>query len=197
MALLDTLVALLAGLAIFPIVISSGLEMSQGPGLIFQTLTVAFGAMPGGQLFGTLFFILLIFAAWTSSTSLIEPMIIWLIEKYNMTRIRAATMAAGTAWLLGIGTIISFNIGSEIKLFNMTIFESLDYLTSNILLPLGGILITIFVGWLVAKKNIDSELKIQSKLLKTIWYFSVRILAPLAVILVMLNALGLNINIFT
>ena len=153
--------------------------------------------MPGGQLFGTLFFILLIFAAWTSSISLIEPMIIWLIEKYNMTRIRAATMAAGTAWLLGIGTIISFNIGSEIKLFNMTIFESLDYLTSNILLPLGGILITIFVGWLVAKKNIDSELKIQSKLLKTIWYFSARILAPLAVILVMLNALGLNINIFT
>ena len=196
-ALLDTLVALLAGLAIFPIVISSGLEMSQGPGLIFQTLTVAFGAMPGGQLFGTLFFILLIFAAWTSSISLIEPMIIWLIEKYNMTRIRAATMAAGTAWLLGIGTIISFNIGSEIKLFNMTIFESLDYLTSNILLPLGGILITIFVGWLVAKKNIDSELKIQSKLLKKIWYFSARILAPLAVILVMLNALGLNINIFT
>ncbi|MDA7842167.1 sodium-dependent transporter [Gammaproteobacteria bacterium] len=196
-ALLDTLVALLAGLAIFPIVISSGLEMSQGPGLIFQTLTVAFGAMPGGQLFGTLFFILLIFAAWTSSISLIEPMIIWLIEKYNMTRIRAATIASGLAWLLGIGTIISFNIGSEIKLFNMTIFESLDYLTSNILLPLGGILITIFVGWLVAKKNIDSELKIKSKLLKTIWYFSARILAPVAVILVMLNALGINTNIFT
>ena len=196
-ALLDTLVALLAGLAIFPIVISSGLEMNQGPGLIFQTLTVAFGAMPGGQLFGTLFFILLIFAAWTSSISLIEPMIIWLIEKYSMTRIKAATIASGAAWLLGIGTIISFNIGSEIKLFNMTIFESLDYLTSNILLPLGGILITIFVGWLVAKKNIDSELKIQSKLLKTIWYFSARILAPLAVILVMLNALGINTNIFT
>jgi len=196
-ALLDTLVALLAGLAIFPIVISSGLEMNQGPGLIFQTLTVAFGAMPGGQLFGTLFFILLIFAAWTSSISLIEPMIIWLIEKYSMTRIKAATIASGAAWLLGIGTIISFNIGSEIKLFNMTIFESLDYLTSNILLPLGGILITIFVGWLVAKKNIDSELKIQSKLLKAIWYFSARILAPLAVILVMLNALGINTNIFT
>ena len=196
-ALLDTMVALLAGLAIFPIVISSGLEMNQGPGLIFQTLTVAFGAMPGGQLFGTLFFILLIFAAWTSSISLIEPMIIWLIEKYSMTRIKAATIASGAAWLLGIGTIISFNIGSEIKLFNMTIFESLDYLTSNILLPLGGILITIFVGWLVAKKNIDSELKIQSKLLKAIWYFSARILAPLAVILVMLNALGINTNIFT
>ena len=84
-ASLDTMVALLAGLAIFPIVISSGLEMTQGPGLIFQTLTVAFGLMPGGQLFGTLFFILLIVAAWTSSISLIEPMIIWLIEKYNIS----------------------------------------------------------------------------------------------------------------
>jgi NSS family neurotransmitter:Na+ symporter len=117
--------------------------------------------MPGGQLFGTLFFVLLIFAAWTSSISLIEPMIIWLIEKYNITRIRAATIAATFAWFIGIGTILSFNIGAEIKIFNMTIFELLDYLTSNILLPMGGIMITIFVGWLVAKENIDIELKIK------------------------------------
>ena len=195
-ALLDTLVALLAGLAIFPIVLSSGLEMTQGPGLIFQTLTVAFAAMPGGQLFGTLFFILLIFAAWTSSISLIEPMIIWLIEKYNITRIRAAIIAATFAWIIGIGTILSFNIGAEIKIFNMTIFELLDYLTSNILLPMGGIMITIFVGWLVAKENIDVELEIKSNILRFIWYFSARIVAPIAVIFVMLNALGLNLNIF-
>ena len=196
-ALLDTIVALLAGLAIFPIVLSSGLEMTQGPGLIFQTLTVAFATMPGGQLFGTLFFILLIFAAWTSSISLIEPMIIWLIEKYNITRIRAATIAATFAWLIGIGTILSFNIGAEIKIFNMTIFELLDYLTSNILLPMGGIMITIFVGWLVAKENIDVELEIKSNILRFIWYFSARIVAPIAVIFVMLNALGLNLNIFS
>jgi NSS family neurotransmitter:Na+ symporter len=195
-ASLDTLVALLAGLAIFPIVISSGLEMTQGPGLIFQTLTVAFGAMPGGQLFGTLFFILLIFAAWTSSISLIEPMIIWLIEKYNITRLRASIIAAGLAWVIGIGTIVSFNIGSDIKLFNMTIFELLDYLTSNILLPMGGIMITVFVGWLLSKENIDSELQIKSNILRSSWYFSAKIIAPIAVIIVMLNALGFNINIF-
>ena len=195
-ASLDTLVALLAGLAIFPIVISSGLEMTQGPGLIFQTLTVAFGAMPGGQLFGTLFFILLIFAAWTSSISLIEPMIIWLIEKYNITRLRASIIAAGLAWVIGIGTIVSFNIGSDIKLFNMTIFELLDYLTSNILLPMGGIIITVFVGWLLSKENIDSELQIKSNILRSSWYFSAKIIAPIAVIIVMLNALGFNINIF-
>jgi NSS family neurotransmitter:Na+ symporter len=193
-ASLDTLVALLAGLAIFPIVISSGLEMTQGPGLIFQTLTVAFGAMPGGQLFGTLFFILLIFAAWTSSISLIEPMIIWMIEKYNLTRIQAATISSGLAWLLGIGTIISFNIGSDIKIFNMNIFETLDYLTSNILLPLGGIMITIYVSWLISKESIDKELNIKSNILRFIWYFSARFIAPIAVIMVMLNALGFNID---
>ena len=193
-ASLDTLVALLAGLAIFPIVISSGLEMTQGPGLIFQTLTVAFGAMPGGQLFGTLFFILLIFAAWTSSISLIEPMIIWMIEKYNLTRIQAATISSGLAWLLGIGTIISFNVGSEIKIFNMNIFETLDYLTSNILLPLGGIMITIYVSWLISKESINKELNIKSNILRYIWYFSARFIAPIAVIMVMLNALGFSID---
>ncbi len=193
-ASLDTLVALLAGLAIFPIVISSGLEMTQGPGLIFQTLTVAFGAMPGGQLFGTLFFILLIFAAWTSSISLIEPMIIWMIEKYNLTRIQAATISSGLAWLLGIGTIISFNVGSEIKIFDMNIFQTLDYLTSNILLPLGGIMITIYVGWLISKESIDKELNIKSSILRFIWYLSARFVAPIAVVLVMLNALGFSID---
>jgi len=196
-ASLDTLVALLAGLAIFPIVISSGLEMTQGPGLIFQTLTVAFGAMPGGQLFGTLFFILLIVAAWTSSISLIEPMIIWLIEKYNVTRIQAAIFSATIAWFIGIGTIISFNIGSDIKIFGLNIFDFLDYLTSNILLPMGGILITIYVSWLLSKEKVDSELKIKSGVLKAAWYFSARIIAPIAVILVMLNAIGINFDTFS
>ena len=196
-ASLDTLVALLAGLAIFPIVISSGLEMTQGPGLIFQTLTVAFGAMPGGQLFGTLFFILLIVAAWTSSISLIEPMIIWLIEKYNVTRIQAAIFSAAIAWFIGIGTIISFNIGSDIKIFGLNIFDFLDYLTSNILLPMGGILITIYVSWLLSKEKVDSELKIKSGILKAAWYFSARIIAPIAVILVMLNAIGINFDTFS
>ena len=196
-ASLDTLVALLAGLAIFPIVISSGLEMTQGPGLIFQTLTVAFGAMPGGQLFGTLFFILLIVAAWTSSISLIEPMIIWLIEKYNVSRIQAAIFSAAIAWFIGIGTIISFNVGSDIKIFGLNIFDFLDYLTSNILLPMGGILITIYVSWLLSKEKIDSELKIKSRILRVLWYFSARVIAPIAVIFVMLNAIGINFDIFS
>ena len=128
-ASLDTLVALLAGLAIFPIVLSSGLEMSQGPGLIFQTLTVAFASMPGGQLFGTMFFVLLLFAAWTSAISLIEPFITYLMSKYNISRIRASFISISTSWVLGFGTIVSFNIGSNVKIFGLTIFEFIDYLT--------------------------------------------------------------------
>jgi NSS family neurotransmitter:Na+ symporter len=122
-------------------------------------------------------------------------MVIWLIEKFNISRIQAAIISSGTAWLLGIGTIVSFNIGKEIKIFNMNIFEMLDYLTSNILLPMGGIMITIYVSWLISKESIDSELNIRSTILRRIWYLSARIIAPLAVIFVMLNALGFNLTI--
>ena len=121
-------------------------------------------------------------------------MIIWMIEKYNLTRIQAATISSGLAWLLGIGTIISFNVGSEIKIFDMNIFQTLDYLTSNILLPLGGIMITIYVGWFISKESIDKELNIKSSILRFIWYLSARFVAPIAVVLVMLNALGFSID---
>ena len=123
-------------------------------------------------------------------------MCIALIGKYDLTRKQAATFAASLAWFLGIGTIISFNVGSNIKIFNMTIFELLEYLTTNILLPIGGIMIAIFVSWFIAKDNINSELKIKSRFLSSIWYFSARVLAPLAVIFITLNALGINTNIF-
>ncbi len=192
-ASLDTLVALLAGLAIFPIVLSSGLEMTQGPGLIFQTLTVAFAQMPGGQLFGTLFFILLIFAAWTSAISLVEPFITWLIEKYKITRIKASIVAIFIAWLIGVGTVISFNIGKNFTIFDMTIFQFLDYLTTNLLLPLGGILIAIFVGWFISKETINEDNLISSRLLKFIWSLSIKFIAPMAVFFIMLNAIGINI----
>ena len=123
-------------------------------------------------------------------------MIIWLIEKYNISRIQAAIFSAALAWFIGLGTFISFNIGSDIKIFGLNIFESLDYLTSNILLPMGGILITIYVSWFLSKEKVNSELKINSNILRMVWYFSARVIAPIAVIFVMLNALGIKINIF-
>ena len=192
-ASLDTLVALLAGLAIFPIVLSSGLEMSQGPGLIFQTLTVAFASMPGGQLFGTMFFVLLLFAAWTSAISLIEPFITYLMSKYNISRIRASFISISTSWVLGFGTIVSFNIGSNVKIFGLTIFEFIDYLTSNLLLPIGGILISVIVGWCISRNTLKNDSLIGENLLSFIWFISIKFIAPLAVLVIMLNAIGLKI----
>jgi NSS family neurotransmitter:Na+ symporter len=189
-ALLDTLVALLAGVAIFPIVFANGLEPGAGPGLIFQTLPIAFGAMPGGQLFGTLFFVLLVFAAWSSSISLIEPAVAWLVENRGMTRVRASIWIGLTTWLIGLGTVFSFNIWSDVKLFDMTFFDLLDYLTANIMLPLGGLLIAVFSGWLMKKASSQDEFAM-SGFRYTLWWNLIRYVSPLAVVVVFLHAIGL------
>jgi NSS family neurotransmitter:Na+ symporter len=189
-ALLDTLVALLAGMAIFPIVFANGLEPGAGPGLIFQTLPIAFGAMPGGQFFGTLFFVLLVFAAWSSAISLIEPAVAWLVENRNMTRVRAAAWIGLTTWAIGLGTVFSFNLWSEVKLFDMTFFDLLDYLTANIMLPLGGLLIAVFGGWLMKRESSQDEFAMGSGGYQ-LWWTLIRYISPLAVVVVFLHAIGI------
>ena len=146
-ALMDTSVAILAGLAIFPIVFANHLDTGQGAALIFNTLPLAFGQMPGGVIFGALFFVLLVFAAWTSSISLIEPAVAWLVERRGLTRIKASIICGFVTWLVGLGTVFSFNIWETYTVFDKTVFDLLDYLTTNIMLPLGGLLIAVFVGW--------------------------------------------------
>jgi NSS family neurotransmitter:Na+ symporter len=191
-AFLDTLVALVAGMAIFPIVFANGLEPGAGPGLIFQTLPLAFGAMPGGHLFGTLFFVLLVFAAWTSAISLIEPAVAWLVENRGMSRVRAAAWIGLTTWVLGLGSIFSFNIwsGDEFKVFGKTFFDLLDYLAANIMLPLGGLLIALFAGWAMTRESSQDEFAMQG-LGYQLWRILIRYISPLAVILVFLNAIGM------
>jgi len=190
-AIADTLVALLAGMAIFPIVLSNGLEPGAGPGLIFSTLPIAFGQMAGGVFFGTLFFILLSFAAWSSSISLIEPAVTWLIENRGLSRIKASAIAGILTWLVGIGTVLSFNLAANVKLFDKTFFDLLDYLTSNIMLPLGGLFIAIFVVWVMKKQSTVAELNMGEGPAYKVWRLSVRYVTPIAVILVFLNAVGL------
>ncbi len=189
---LDTLVALVAGMAIFPIVFANGLEPGAGPGLIFQTLPIAFGAMPGGHLFGTLFFILLVFAAWSSAISLIEPAVAWLVENRSMTRVRAAVWIGVTTWILGLGSVFSFNIwsGDEYKLFDKTFFDLLDYLAANIMLPLGGLLIAIFSGWIMKRANSVDEFAMGSGSY-SVWWNLIRYISPLAVVAVFLHAIGI------
>jgi len=190
-AIADTLVALLAGMAIFPIVLANGLEPGVGPGLIFSTLPIAFGQMAGGGFFGTLFFILLAFAAWSSSISLIEPAVTWLIEHRGMSRIRAAVIAGVITWFVGIGTVLSFNLAADITFLDKTFFDILDFLTSNIMLPLGGLFIAIFVVWAMKKDSTVAELKIGDGPTYQVWRFCVRYVTPIAVIVVFLNAVGL------
>ncbi|MBV1950761.1 MAG: sodium-dependent transporter, partial [Cycloclasticus sp.] len=189
-ALADTAVALLAGLAIFPLVFANGMEPGSGPGLIFQTLPIAFGHMAFGSFFGSLFFTLLVFAAWTSSISLIEPAVAWLVENKKMSRMRACIWAGLVTWAMGVGTVLSFNVAADITLFGKTFFEVMDFLTANIMLPLGGLSIAIFAGWVMKKEITAQELNIQSAFLYTCWSFLIKFVSPAAVVIIFLNVVG-------
>jgi NSS family neurotransmitter:Na+ symporter len=187
----DTTIALLAGLAIFPIVFANGLDPGSGPGLVFQTLPLAFGKMAGGALFGTLFFLLLTVAAWTSSIGLIEPAVAWSVETHGRSRAAAAAIVGGIVWALGFLTLLSFNVLADVKLFDRTLFENIDHLASNIMLPLGGLLITIFAGWVMCKNSTAEELDVGTGQLYGTWRFLARWVAPAAVLAVFLHATGL------
>ena len=182
-ALLDTLVALLAGLAIFPVVFAHpGLEPSAGPGLMFVSLPVAFGNMAGGLFFGVVFFVLVSVAAWSSAISLIEPGVAWLVETRRFTRLSANLLLGGISWVLGLGTVLSFNDWADFKpLFGMTIFDFLDFLTTNIMLPLGGLFIAVFVGWCMRRENVRSQLHVESETFVAVWYGLLRYVSPVLV----------------
>jgi len=202
-AFMDTLVALMAGMIIFPIVFANGLEAGAGPGLIFKTLPLAFGSMNYGTLFGTLFFVLLVFAAWTSSISLIEPAITWAMKTFQVSRLKASIVSGVLVWCLGLLTVFSFNLASDftistsistqygefVILKDATAFDFLDYLTSNIMLPLGGLMIAVYAGWLMKKQFSSEELKL-SGFWYAVWLFLVRYVAPVMVVVVFLNAMG-------
>lgn len=185
----DTLVALLAGIAIFPLVFANNLQIDSGPGLIFQTLPLAFGEMGGGWLFGVLFFVLLFVAALTSSISLIEPAVAWLIENKDMDRQKACIWSGSICWLLGVGVVLSFNVWSGHTVFGKNLFELLDYLTANIMLPLGGLCIAIFSGWLMHSKQSQEELELPEQGFQ-LWQFLIKYIAPPAVFFVFLHVVG-------
>ncbi len=191
-SLMDTLVALMAGMAIFPIVFANGLEPGAGPGLIFQTLPIAFGHMPYGAFFGMLFFVLLVFAAWSSAISLIEPAVAWLVENRNMTRVNAAVLAGIATWAFGLLTVFSFNIWSGFKpVADKTLFDLLDYLTANIMLPLGGLLIAVFAGWKMSRASSVDELVMGERFWYPLWRVLVRYITPVGVTIVFMHAIDI------
>jgi len=183
----DTSIAILAGLAIFPLVFANGLDPAEGPGLVFQTLPLAFGQMPGGVFFSTIFFVLLAFAAWTSAIGLMEPGVAFIVEQYHRTRAQATIIVGGLIWFIGLGSALSFNVLKDTKFLAGTFFDNVDYLTSNIMLPLGGLLITIFAGWVMCRNSTSDELG-GSGSLYSAWRILARFIAPIGILFVLINA---------
>ncbi len=191
-AILDTLVALLAGLAIFPLVFAYGLAPSSGPGLLFVSLPIAFGQMPAGAVFGALFFAFVIIAAWSSSVSMIEPAVAWLTERFGFRRWQATLVIALACWLLGIASVLSFNLWAEVKpvyLMGRNPFDFLDMLTSQVMLPLGGAAMGIFVGWKMAGRLRQTELASLSPMLQKALLFLLCWVSPILVATVMMAKL--------
>ncbi|MTI15116.1 sodium-dependent transporter [Sansalvadorimonas verongulae] len=181
--LLDTAIALMAGMAIFPLVFANGMEPGAGPGLLFVTLTSAFVSLPGGQMIGGLFFLLVVLAALSSAISLVEPTVAWVVERFSIGRAAATVAYCILVWLFGLGTVFSFNewSGESAQLFGMTFFEFIDYLTANITLPLGGLLIAVFAGWTMKRSHIYKELNIPLGAFN-LWRAMCRVVAPICVL---------------
>ncbi|MBT8049921.1 MAG: sodium-dependent transporter [Gammaproteobacteria bacterium] len=193
---LDTLVAIVAGLAIFPIVFANGLDPAEGPGLIFVSLPIAFGSVTGGLLFGTLFFVLLFFAALTSVLGCIEPVIAWSQEKLGLSRAVASVTSCASVFLLGIGTVFSFSLWSEWRPLasidryaDFGYFEILDYLTANIMMPVSGLMLALFVGWMIKPDAIREQLAIENENLFRAWFWLLRWVVPISIALILLSGL--------
>ncbi len=187
----DTAIALLAGLVIFPVVFGQGLDAAAGPGLIFQSLPLAFGSMKGGVVFGTIFFLLLSFAAWTSAIGLIEPAVAWMNESFGFKRPVATFVIGGLVWAVGLLSVFSFNLLSHITTPFGTLFKTVDFFTSNIMLPLGAFAITGFAGWVMCRNSTSDELKMGTGLRYNLWRICVRYIAPIAIVFIFINKLGL------
>ena len=192
----DTIIALLAGLMIFPIVFANGLDPAEGPGLIFKTLPTAFVGMPGGAVFGALFFLLLAFAAITSIIAILEPIVAYAEDRWHMKRTTACVVFGFIGWAIGIASVLSFNAWNDVTplaMFNVfdgkTVYDLIDYFTANIMMPIGAILIALFVGWRMKPEMIEGDLSFSHPLLFKAWLWIMRVVAPIAILGILVSGL--------
>ncbi|MDR5899490.1 sodium-dependent transporter [Halomonas vilamensis] len=186
----DTVVALMAGLAIFPVIFANGMNPGQGPGLIFMSLPLAFDAMPLGTLFGILFFAMLSMAALTSSISMVEATVSWLCDNKGLSR-RAAAWGTGIVlWLISTLAMLSFNLGADWTLAGKNVFDWLDYLTARWMMPLGGLGTVVLAGFVLKSDTFREELGLSPRLY-TLWLMMVRYVSPLGILVVFTDALGI------
>jgi len=190
-AIADTFVALLAGFAIFPIVFEYGLEPSEGPGLIFATLPIAFGQMPGGVIFGTLFFVLLSFAALSSTIGMLEPIVSWFVDQ-GKSRVKTAWTSGMIAWSIGMFMVLSFNILVDFKPLDFiplyegkNLFGIMDYTVANVLIPINALMIGLFAGWAMTNEMAEKQfgLPVGSRGFM-LWRVSTKYIATFAITLV-------------
>lgn len=183
------LVSLLATLIIFPLVFHYGMDPAQGPELVFDVLATAFAEMPGGRLFGTLFFLLLVLAALTPTIAGLEPVVAWLQQHGGFARARAAVLACGLVWFIGIGAVLSFNLWSSWHplaflppLAHMTFFDAMDYVGGSILLLVGAFFTSLFFGWRLSRTIVAEELEATTPLARRLCIWLLRYLCPIAIL---------------
>mgnify|MGYP001405472778 FL=1 len=190
----DTLIAVLAGVAIFPAVFAFGIEPSSGEGLVYKTLPNIFQQMPGGYLFSLMFFILLGVAALTSTISVLEVIVAYFSEELKITRKKATIIAAVSVSFLGVLSTMSWGALAEVKIFGNHIFGILDFISANIFLPVGGLFIVTFVAWYFGYRNTKEELSNGGALKANylpVYMFIIKFIAPIAITMVFLNGLGI------
>ncbi len=190
----DTLIAILAGVAIFPAVFAFGIAPEAGAGLVFITLPLIFDQMAGGYFFSLIFFLLLSIAALTSTISVLEVVTAYLSEELKLGRKKATVIAASSIAVLGVACTMSQGPWSSFSIGDKNLFDLLEMISANFMLPLGGLLIVIFVGWYLKKEDVFAEISNNGKLkagFRFTYLFIVRFLAPIAIAFVFLHGLGL------
>ncbi|RLQ23776.1 sodium-dependent transporter [Seongchinamella sediminis] len=180
----DTLVAVLAGLVIFPAVFNYGLDPAAGAGLIFQTLPVAFAQMPGGYGFSILFFVMLSVAGITSMVGLVESVNSWAEERFSIPRHKSALIVVGSVAALSVISLMSYNVMGDLSMGGRNFNDIMDYFSNQILLPLGGLLIAVFAGWVMRRDYSRDELAIQNGFGHSLWYLSIRFIVPPALLVI-------------
>ena len=184
----DTLIALLAGFVVFPAVFHFGLDMASGPGLIFQTLPVAFAQMPGGAIFAVLFFIMLAVAGVTSMVGLLESVTSWTKERLAISRQRSALLVVGSVTTLSVISVLSYNVWESYQLLGMNFNELTEALYDKLLLPLAGLLVALFTGWFMHREHSKNELSDDANLLGVSRWLT-RFIAVPAVAIILISGL--------
>ena len=189
---LDTLVALLAGMAIFPVVFSAGLDPAAGPGLVFQTIPIVFSTAPMGGLLAILFFLLLAFAALSSSISMLEVTVAWLVDEKRWSRVKATSLLCCGAFILGLPSVFSFNLLQHwTPVGSLTFFDFCDRLVTSYMLPLGGLAVALYSGWFLKRSATQqlANLHCSASWVYPAWHFLIRYIAPMAVASVFIQQL--------